>query len=139
MGHVPGTSIWWPIAPDHPGEQLPGIAVLAFQAPLTFLNAELFERDMLAAISRPGVKLVVFEAAGVVDIDFTAAQSLKAVVEAARRNGVAFAIARLESVGAERALDRFGLRPIIGPDHIFRSVAEAIATLRPGDEPAPAT
>ncbi len=132
MTHVPGTSIWWPIAPDRPGEPLPGVTVLAFQAPLTFLSAELFERDMLRAILQPGVKLVVLEAAGVSDIDYTAAQNLKAVVEAARSKGVAFAIARLESVGAERALTRFGLRDVIGSDHIFQSVAEAIAKLNPG-------
>ena len=131
MSHVPGTSIWWPTAPDRPGEQMPGVAVLAFQAPLTFLSAELFERDMLAAIAQPGIRLVVLEAAGVVDIDYTAAQSLKSVAETARKKGVAFAIARLESVGAERALDRFGLRDVIGADHMFQSVAEAVTALDP--------
>ncbi len=138
LGRVPGSTVWWPVTPDHPGEQMPGVAVLAFQAPLTFLSADLFERDMLAAIAG-GAKLVVFEAAGVVDIDYTAAVSLKAVVAAAKAQGVAFAIARLESVGAEHALDRFKLRDAIGAAHIFRSVADAIAALNPGGDPDAAT
>ena len=128
MSKVPGTTIWWPIAPDRPGEEIPGVAVLAFQAPLSFLNADLFERDMLAAIAG-GAKLVVLEAAGVIDIDFTAAQSLRSVAQAAKDAKVSFAIARLESVGAERALARFGLGEVIGADHIFQSVADAIAAL----------
>jgi hypothetical protein len=42
---------------------------------------------------------------------------------------VAFAVARLESVRAQEALVRFGLIDLIGADHIFRSVDEALRTL----------
>jgi MFS superfamily sulfate permease-like transporter len=141
MHRIPGTSVWWPQSSARQGETAPGIAVLAFQAPLTFLNAEMFERDMRAAIA-PGaadVRLVVLEAAGIVDIDFTAAQSLRAVVEACKAAGVAFALARLESVGAQKALARLGLLDLIGADHMFDSVAAAVDALGPktgGESPA---
>lgn len=134
MSRVPGTSVWWPVSTGWQGEETPGVTVLAFQAALNFLNADLFKRDMLAAIAG-GAKLVVLEAAGVVDIDFSAAESLKAVVEAAKSKGVTFAVARLESVNAQRALTRFGLRGLVGDDHIFQSVADALATLSPGGNP----
>jgi len=133
MRRISGTSVWWPATPSHKGDTLPGVIVLTFQAPLTFLNAQGFERDMLAVIA-PGasaIKLAVLEAAGVIDIDFTAAQSLKSVADACKAAGVAFAIARLESVDAQNALTRLGLRDDIGADHIFDSVAAAIDALGP--------
>jgi MFS superfamily sulfate permease-like transporter len=131
MSRIPGTSVWWPQSSAKPGETVPGVAVLAFQAPLTFLNAEVFEQDMRAAIAPGGsdVRLVVLEAAGIVDVDFTAAQSLRSVVEACKAAGVAFALARLESVGAQSALARLGLLDLIGVDHVFESVAAAVDTL----------
>jgi len=71
-----GTSIWWPSSSNLPGEREPGIIVAGFQAPLTFLNAYHFRRDILAALKsspqRP--RLLVLEATGIVEIDFTAAQ-----------------------------------------------------------------
>jgi len=141
MRRIAGTSVWWPATAGKPGETVPGVAVLALQAPLTFLNAAQFEQEMLARIA-PGasdIRLAVLEAAGIVDIDFTAGQNLRTVVEACQAAGVAFAIARLESVGAQAALARLGLLDLIGADHVFESVAAAVNALGPktgGESPA---
>jgi sulfate permease, SulP family len=43
---VPGTSIWGPPIPHRPAETLPNIVVLAFHAPLSFLNAYHFRRNV---------------------------------------------------------------------------------------------
>lgn len=128
---IAGTSIWWPTADAGAAEATPGVEVVAFQAPLSFLNADQFQRGMLTASRQPGVRLVVLEAAGIIDIDFTAAEALKAVIAAYRAGGVAFAIARLESVDAQKALARLGLMALIGEDHLFDSVAEAVQALGP--------
>ena len=40
---VPGTSIWWPPGRDRKGETIEGVLVIAFQAPLSFLNAYKFQ------------------------------------------------------------------------------------------------
>ena len=47
---VPGTSIWWPSSPHIPGEREPNVIVAGFQAPLSFLNAYRFRRDILDAL-----------------------------------------------------------------------------------------
>ena len=57
---VPGTSIWWPASPHHPGEHEPGVVVAGFQAPLSFLNAYSLParrpgRPAIAAPSRTAV------------------------------------------------------------------------------------
>ena len=135
---VPGTSIWWPPGNGHKGERIEGILVVAFQAPLSFVNAERFRRDIEAMVAaRAGtLEHVIFEASSVIDIDFTAASALADVIAYCRDAGVSFSIARLESVRAQTALVRLGIAAALGPDRIFRSVDNAIAGLaaevRPG-------
>jgi MFS superfamily sulfate permease-like transporter len=138
---VPGTSIWWPSSPSLPGEQEPGIIVAGFQAPLSFLNAYHFRRDILDALRSPApaARLLVLEATGIVEIDFTAAQILRDLIRRCHADGIDFAIARLESIRAQAAMARFGVDELLGPDHSFRSVEEAIKALgkegRAGDKP----
>ncbi len=135
MSRIPGTTIWWVSAAlgDHGGETAPGVVVAGFHAPLTFLNADGFARQFHALV-RPGhtpVRLAVLEAAGLIDIDFTAAQALRGVIAECRAAGTAFALARLESPVAQAALARTGLKALIGEDHIFESVEAAVKALGP--------
>jgi SulP family sulfate permease len=128
---VPGTSIWWPSSPNLPGEREPNVIVAGFQAPLSFLNAYHFRRDILDALqpSPQEARLLVLEATGIVEIDFTAAQVLADLIRKCHADGVDFAIARLESIRAQEAMSRFGIDELLGPDHQFRSVEDAIRTL----------
>jgi SulP family sulfate permease len=135
---VPGTSIWWPSSPNLPGEREPGIIVAGFQAPLSFLNAYNFRRDILDTLqsSTQEARLLVLEATGIVEIDFTAAQILRDLIRRCHADGVDFAIARLESIRAQAAMARFGINELLGPDHSFRSVEEAILALGKKARPA---
>ena len=131
-------TVWWPLRADGTANASadPEIAVLAFAAPLTFLNADAFGREFVEAV-RPGqspVRLAILEAAGMVEIDFTGAQALIEVVGICRKAGVIFAVARLESVAAQEAFGRLGLRALIGGEPIFESVANAVESLRPSAE-----
>ena len=130
---VPGTSIWWPPAEDTRSEETAGVLVLAFQAPLSFLNANIFRRGILDAVARAQapVRLVVLEASSIVEIDFTAAHVMSEVVRACRDKGALFAIARLESVRAQQSLRRFGIVDLVGSAHVYRSVYEAVEALAP--------
>jgi sulfate permease, SulP family len=125
---VPGTSIWWPVSPNLPGEQESGVMVAGFQAPLSFLNAYDFRRDILAALksSPQKVRLLVLEATGIVEIDFTAAQVLTEIINQCHEDGIDFAIARLESSRAQEAIVRFGIAALLGPARQYQSVEEAI-------------
>jgi sulfate permease, SulP family len=125
---VPGTSIWWPSSSILPGEREPGIIVAGFQAPVTFLNTYAFRRDILEILKSSPQKprLLVLEATGIVEIDFTAAQVLSDLIRRCHADGVDFAIARLESIRAQDAMARFGIDALLGPDRQFRSVEEAV-------------
>jgi MFS superfamily sulfate permease-like transporter len=106
--------------------------VAGFQAPLSFLNAYRFRRDILDALQRstPKARLVVLEATGILEIDFTAAQVLSDLVRRCHADNVAFTIARLESIRAQEAAVRFGIGELLGPGRMFRSVEEAIRSFR---------
>jgi MFS superfamily sulfate permease-like transporter len=137
--HVPGTSIWWPPDGEPAGQRVEGVLVAAFQAPLSFVNAGRFGQDFRAMVAaRAGtVKHVVFEASSVIDIEYTAAQTLREVIAGCRGAGVSFSIARLESVRAQRALARFGIAAMLGPAGVFRSVDDAVRALTGGSVPPP--
>jgi sulfate permease, SulP family len=106
---------------------------MAFQAPLSFLNAYEFRRGILDAVARKtgALRLFVLEASSIVAIDFTAADVLSDVIRECRSKGVDFAMARLESVRAQEALDCFGVTALLGQDHVLHSVDEAIKALGP--------
>jgi sulfate permease, SulP family len=130
---APESSVWWPASQARPGDERAGVVVMGFQAPLSFLNAYDFRRDIAETVKTHAgaIHLFVLEASGIVEIDYTAAAILSDVIDRARAASVQFAVARLESVRAQQAFDRFGLTEKIGKDHIFHSVAEAVAVLAP--------
>jgi len=129
--HVPGTTIWWPVSSHTAGEHDSRVAVVGLQAPLTFLNAEVFRSDVLDLLkhSKPRPKLLVLEASGILEVDFTAAQIMLDLIKEIQADGVTVAVARLESTRAQQAFARFELYDVLPKDHVFRSVDEAIRTL----------
>jgi SulP family sulfate permease len=131
---VPGTTIWWPANPHITGEHVPHVIVVGLQAPLSFLNASSFRADVQHVLRvEPAPRLLVLEAGGMPEIDFTAAQELRDLLRECRTQGVTVAIARLESLRAQAAFERFGLFDVLPKDHVFHSVDEAVRTLAPQD------
>src|SRR6266702_4074851 len=128
-GLLPGTTIWWPAHPHITGERIAGIAVIGLQAPLSFLNAPGFRSDVTKVLTTSTPQLLVLEASGMVEIDFTAAQILLDVFRACNEQGVTVALARLESVRAQDAFERFGLFDVLPKEHVFHSVDEAVRKL----------
>jgi high affinity sulfate transporter 1 len=128
---VPGTTIWWPAHPHIRGERVAGVVVAGLHAPLSFLNAANFRADALRVLQKeqPAARLLVLEASGVPEIDFTAAQDLRELFCECRKQGVTVAVARLESPRAHDAFERFELYDELPRDHVFHSVEEAVRAL----------
>lgn len=126
---VPGTTIWWPVHKHITGERIAGVAVIGLQAPLSFLNAPAFRSDVTKVLGTATPQLLVLEASGMVEIDFTAAQILLDVFKACNAQGVTIALARLESVRAQEAFERFKLFDVLPREHVFLSVDEAVRSL----------
>lgn len=136
LQRVRGTSVWWPGSPGVPQEENGGaILVLAFQAPLSFLNADTFRRGAMHYLTQAAKppRLVVLEASNIVEMDFTAAHRLAEAINFCRDRGILFAVARLESVRAQDSFTRFGIRKLVGNEHFYHSVYEAVEALAPGE------
>ena len=110
-------------------ERAPGVRVVGLQAPLSFLNAYSIQAE-IRAFSTADVRLLVIEANAVSEIDYTGATILAAMVKRLRAEGVDVAFARLESLRAQQSFVRQGLEDLIGRDHLFHSVEEAVQALR---------
>ena len=90
--------------------------VFAPAAPLNFTNAERIRANIEAAVAakRPPVKLLVIEASGIIDIDYTGSKILQQAFADLKAKGIAIAIARLSE---KRAL---GPGRPLGPDGSHR-------------------
>jgi SulP family sulfate permease len=86
-------------------------------------------RTLLPSGNSIASQLVILEATGIIEIDFTAAQILRDLIRRCHADGVDFAVARLESVRAQDAMARFGINELLGSDHLFHSVEEAFQAL----------
>ncbi len=100
-------------------------------SPLSFLNADLFTRDLAAALDGADwqIRLEVLEAISIVEIDYSAAMALREALAKCRKRGIDFAVARLESVRAQEAFERFGVMQALDPERLFHSVDEATKAL----------
>jgi sulfate permease, SulP family len=103
--------------------------VVGQQAPLSFLNAPGFRTEVMQVVNDEKPKLLVLEASGMVEIDFTAAQVLIELFRECNDDGVTVALARLESVRAQEAFERFAVYEALPRDHVFHSVDEAVRRL----------
>jgi sulfate permease, SulP family len=131
MVRMPGTTVWWPPSREHPGERVAGVIVFAPAAPIYFTNVGYIcdrLRDAIAAAPGP-IRLVVIEAVGVIDIDYTGSQVLQETIAQLRAAGIDVAISRLEAQRAQAAGRRTGLYDALGPHHRFHSAEEAVRTL----------
>jgi sulfate permease, SulP family len=132
LSRIPGTTIWWNLPQKARGEREPGVLVFAPGVPIYFTNASHIRRKLVAAIAatEEPCRLVVIEASGVIDIDFTGSQILQQTIIELQRRDIDVAFARLESDRAQRAAARTGLIAVVGNDYVFLSVEDAVRAAR---------
>ena len=128
LSRVSGTTVWWKPLTGQTCEREPGVLVFSPGAPVCFPNAAYINSELMSRITAMGepCRLVVLEANGVIDIDYTGSQMLQRVIGELHDRKIQVALARLESARAQRAAERTGLIAVLGADHVFRSVEEAI-------------
>ncbi|MDM0111852.1 SulP family inorganic anion transporter [Variovorax sp. J22R133] len=131
LARVPGSTVWWPPSPGAPFEHEAGVLVFAPGAPLNFSNAERICAELRAAIARQRlpVKLLIIEANGIIDIDYTGSQVLLRAITELAAGDVVVAIARLSGGRARAQAQRTGLIEAIGQDRVFMTVQEAVLKL----------
>jgi high affinity sulfate transporter 1 len=130
LGRVPGI----PGQHDrqlHPeAEQLPGVVIFRFDAPLFFANARTFRdqiRRLAAREPRPGWILIAAEP--ITDVDTTAADMLADLDEELNAAGTSLVFAELKDPVREK-LERYELIGPLNPDHFFATLDAAVEAYR---------
>ena len=137
---------WWPYEttlgrlPDRPGyhdrqlhpegEELPGVTIFRFDAPLFFANARTFRdqiRRLAAADPRP--RWILIAAEPITDIDTTAADMLAELDAELNADEIALVFAELKDP-IHAKLERYELIGPLDPDHFFPTLDAALEHFR---------
>jgi high affinity sulfate transporter 1 len=115
----------------HPdGEQLPGLEILRFDAPLFFANSRTF-RDQVRtlAASDPAPRWILVAAEPITDVDTTAADMLGDLDEELNARGISLVFAELKDP-VRAKLERYELIGPLDPDHFFPTLEAAVDSFR---------
>jgi sulfate permease, SulP family len=130
LGRIPGSTSWVPLRSDPKAMAVPSVLALLFATPLWYANAVHFHASIKAAVAGLGERpqLVVLDALGMSDIDYTGSRTLGEVLDEFAAENIVVAVARAGDHVLE-SLRRSGLEARIGTDHFFPSVDAAVSSL----------
>ena len=137
LGRIPDTTSWAPLGSVQQPQAVPGVLVVLFAVPLWYANAVHFREALEAARKQAGdqLRVVVLDALGMSDLDFTGARVLDQVLDTLESDNVAFAVARAGR-HLRSNLERGGVVARIGADHLYDSTDEAVRALAPATSTA---
>jgi high affinity sulfate transporter 1 len=138
LGRVDAVEGWHSVSDYPDAEQIPGIVVYRWEAPLFFANAGSFREQIrrLARERRP--EWIVLQCEAVTDVDVTAAEMLEQLDNELNAVGIHLAFAELRSRLQDLTL-RYGLMETLDRDHFYPTLEVALEeiqaeapTARPG-------
>ena len=127
LGRVPGLAGLHDVEDYPDAEQIPGLLVFRYDAPLCFANAHDFRSRVLAAVdAQPEpVAWLLLNAEAIVELDTTAVDALRQLVEDLGKRRVLFAMARVKQE-LRRQLVRGELLDIIDEERIYPTLPVAV-------------
>jgi high affinity sulfate transporter 1 len=130
LGRVEGLEGYHDVHSYPSAQQLPGLVIYRFDAPLFFANAKTF-RDEVRRMARadPPPTWIVIAAEPMTDVDTTASDVLGDLDEALNAQGISLVFAELKDP-VRRKIERYGLTRTINPQHFFPTVESAVAAYR---------
>ena len=127
LGGAPGLPGYHDIERYPEVQQVPGLLIIRWSAPLFFANANQFRdriRELVKA-STPPPRWVLVAAEPITDIDTTAGSMLTDLDLELNAAGIHLAFAELQS-GVRDMIVKYGLLETIDEGHLYRSVSEAV-------------
>jgi len=134
LGRVEGLAGYHDVHTHPDAQQVPGLVIYRFDAPLFFANATTF-RDQVRrlAAAGPPPRWIVIAAEPVTDVDTTAADMLTDLDEALNARGISLVFAELKDP-VRAKIERYGLTRTIDPRHFFPTVGAAVRAFRAGPD-----
>jgi high affinity sulfate transporter 1 len=130
---------WVPVPATAGNETEPGLIVYRFNSDLFYANANRFADEVRSLVKRAPtpIRWFIVDAGAITDIDYSAAQSLRDLLDDLAHQGVGIVFARV-SPYLRSDLDRHRITAAIGEARIFTTLHEAIVAVRGGALGAPA-
>ena len=119
---------WRAMPVGSPEQYEPGLMVYRFSHSMYYANAEQFSEQVLELANGADPKLSWFclDAAGIDDLDYSAAATLRSTYGALKEKGIRLVFVLVgDDVKAE--MDRFGITDLVGKDAFFATGDEALA------------
>lgn len=119
---------WAPVSVTPGRVTEPGIIVYRFDADLFYANQNRFTDEVRALVARAAtpVRWFIVDAGAITDIDYSAAQSVRELLEDLTRQRVSVLFGRVSSY-LRSDMDRHGITAAVGEARIFATLHQAIA------------
>ena len=127
------TGRWVPVLATPGKETEPGLIVYRFGSDLFFANAKRFTDQVRALVeSAPTpVRWFIVDAGAITDVDYSAAQSVRDLIDELKRKSVRIVFARV-SPYLRSDMDRHHITDAVGDKWIFATLHEAVTAIRGG-------
>jgi high affinity sulfate transporter 1 len=125
---VDGT--WHGVDDRADAEELPGVLVFRWEAPLFFANAGIFRQQVQSLARAKQARWVVLQCEAVTDIDVTAAAMLEQTDVQLNEQGVHLAFVELRS-RLQDLVQRYGLLDTVDIKHFYPTMEAALAEISP--------
>jgi len=108
-----------------------GVVVYHFSASIYFANSERFRDEMIALSELDGatIKVIVVDASGIADIDYSGGQMLLELIDQLKERGVRIVVAN-PSQDLRRELAVYGVSALLGEHSTFITVSSALQAFR---------
>lgn len=126
LGRVPQRAGWHDVEDWEGATTIDGLVIYRYDAPLFFANIDDFRESALAELDDfPDARWFLVQAEAIGRIDSTAADGLTQLVKEIHHRGLVFALAETKTDLHEQ-LDRAGLTALIGEEHLYATIDEAV-------------
>lgn len=125
LGHVEEVGGWHNVDRFPDTEEVEGIVVYRWEAPLFFANASTFQRNIRELVRDRHPRWIVLDCAAVTDLDVTAAGMLKTLDDDLNDHGIHLAFVELRS-HLQDLVEKYGLNESLDRDHFYTSIDQAL-------------
>jgi high affinity sulfate transporter 1 len=127
LGRVSGMPGYHDVEAHPDADQIDGLVIFRFDAPLFFANARAFREQVRAlAAVQPKPRWIVVAAEPITDIDTTAAEMLEDLDQALNDEGISLVFAEIKDP-VRRKIERYELTRTIEPAHFFPTLESAVS------------
>jgi high affinity sulfate transporter 1 len=138
LGFVPGLAGMHDVDDYPDAEQVPGLVVYRYDAPLFFANSNDFYSQCLEAADTPGCRWFVLNVEANVEVDSTGLDALLQLHDELEGRGIVLALARVKN-DLMQPMRRYGLVDAIGEENMYATLPTAVQAYRDWADAHPPT